>query len=266
MTPPGRCEPEERPREASVRDEPLKVGELAKRTGVSVRTLHHYEEIGLLEPTERTSAGHRLYGVEAIERLQQILSLRQLGLSLEEVGEALDRPDFEPARLLRWQLARLGERLREIAGLVERLERLASRYERGERVPVGEFLEAIERMKMVEEYYTPEQMAQLERRREEVGEDRIREVEEGWKDLAARVNEAIERGLDAESDSARELAREWRDLTRETMAGFTGGDPGLTASVTRLWKERPEIGDRWGMGPEVQAWIRRAMETLPDDE
>ncbi|MEA2488332.1 MAG: hypothetical protein QOH21_124, partial [Acidobacteriota bacterium] len=56
-----------------------KIGELAKRTGVSVRTLHHYDEIGLLTPSHRTESGHRLYGREEVIRLQQIVSLRQVG-------------------------------------------------------------------------------------------------------------------------------------------------------------------------------------------
>ena len=63
----------------------MKVGELAKRTGVSVRTLHYYDEIGLLSPSHRSEAGYRLYSAEDIARLQQIKSLRQLGFRLEEI-------------------------------------------------------------------------------------------------------------------------------------------------------------------------------------
>lgn len=65
--------------------DPLKVGELAERTGLSVRTLHHYDEIGLLSPVGRTGSGHRLYGGEELTRLAQIVSLRQLGLSLDAI-------------------------------------------------------------------------------------------------------------------------------------------------------------------------------------
>ena len=64
-----------------------KVGELASLTGLTVRTLHHYDEINLLKPCEYTDSGHRLYGEEDIIRLQQILSLRQLGFSLEEIKD-----------------------------------------------------------------------------------------------------------------------------------------------------------------------------------
>lgn len=77
-----------------------KVGELAKSTGVSVRTLHHYDHIGLLTPSDHTETGHRLYTTDDIARLQQILSLRQLGFSLEEINEFFENPDFSPIDVL----------------------------------------------------------------------------------------------------------------------------------------------------------------------
>jgi DNA-binding transcriptional MerR regulator len=64
----------------------LKVGDLAKQTAVSVRTLHYYDEIGLLSPSGRTESGYRLYATQDIVRLQQIVSLRQIGFSLEKFG------------------------------------------------------------------------------------------------------------------------------------------------------------------------------------
>ena len=76
-----------------MRPEAIRVGELAKRTGVSVRTLHYYEEIGLLAPSRRSEAGYRLYGDADVVRLQQIMSLRQLGFSLEQIRDCLHRDD-----------------------------------------------------------------------------------------------------------------------------------------------------------------------------
>ncbi len=67
----------------------IKVGELARRTGVSVRTLHYYDEIRLLSPSGHTASGHRLYTTREPRRLQQIVSLRQLGFSLEEIRVAV---------------------------------------------------------------------------------------------------------------------------------------------------------------------------------
>ena len=81
--------------------EALKVGELAKQTGLTIRTLHHYDEISLLKPSLHTAAGHRLYTAADIARLQQVLSLRQLGFSLEQVRDCLDRPGFSPLEVIR---------------------------------------------------------------------------------------------------------------------------------------------------------------------
>src|SRR3954467_7090998 len=94
-----------------MRHEALKVGELARRTGLTVRTLHHYDEIGLLKPSLHTEAGHRLYAAGDITRLQQVLSLRQLGFGLEEIRDCLDRPKFSPLEVIRLHAARLRKQI-----------------------------------------------------------------------------------------------------------------------------------------------------------
>src|SRR5438128_9914377 len=79
-----------------MRFDALKVGELARRTGLTIRTLHHYDEIGLVKPSLHTESGHRLYTAADVARLQQVLSLRQLGFALEENAGCLDRPGCSP--------------------------------------------------------------------------------------------------------------------------------------------------------------------------
>src|SRR5438045_9670423 len=89
------------------RDDAYKVGQLAKRTGMSGRTLHHYDAIGLLSPSRRTESGHRLYDRDDVARLQQIKSLRQLGFALEESRELLiTKTDLTPLRVSEMHMAR----------------------------------------------------------------------------------------------------------------------------------------------------------------
>src|SRR6516225_3766967 len=145
--------------------EALKVGELARRTGLTVRTLHHYDEIGLLKPSLHTEAGYRLYTAANVARLQQVLSLRQLGFSLEEVRDCLDRPDFSPLEVIRLHVARLREQIELQRKLCERLEALAEHFRTMAEVSADEFLFTIEVMTMFEKYYTPEQMATFEGRK-----------------------------------------------------------------------------------------------------
>ena len=76
----------------------MKVGTLARKTGLTVRTLHYYDEIGLLSPSRRSEAGYRLYGADDVARLQQIMSLRQLGFSLEDIQALLDHPRLSRCR------------------------------------------------------------------------------------------------------------------------------------------------------------------------
>ncbi len=80
------------------------VKEVSEYTGISVRTLHHYDAIGLLKPTKVTEAGYRLYDDAALRRLQSILLFRQLQFPLKEIKAILDRPDFDPAEALTQQL------------------------------------------------------------------------------------------------------------------------------------------------------------------
>ena len=91
----------------TVGEDGMKVGELARRTGLSIRALHHYDEIGLLRPRRRTPAGHRLYGLEEVRRLQQIASLKALGLSLDEIRGCLDKPEHALERVLALQVERM---------------------------------------------------------------------------------------------------------------------------------------------------------------
>ncbi len=90
-----------------MRFEGLKVGDLARRTGLTVRALHHYDDIGLLKPSLRTESGHRLYTSGDVARLQQILSLRQIGFSLDEIQGCLDQPDFAPLVAITLHIERL---------------------------------------------------------------------------------------------------------------------------------------------------------------
>src|SRR6478736_3749690 len=137
--------------------EALRVGELARRTGLTVRTLHHYDAIGLLRPSLHTAAGYRLYTAADVARLQQILSLRQLGFSLEEVRDCLDRPGFAPLEVIRLHAARLREQIELQRKLCERLEALAEHFRTAGEVSADAFLYTIEMMTMLDKYYTPEQ-------------------------------------------------------------------------------------------------------------
>jgi DNA-binding transcriptional MerR regulator len=237
---------------------PLKVGELARRTGLSVRALHHYDEIGLLSPSHRSESGYRLYTEADVMRLQQIRSLRTLGFSLAAAGEFLGRSDVTPDRVLRLHIAHLQEQIAAQQGLRSRLERVAGRWRSDEKVPTEEFLQIIEETTMFEKYYTPEQMAALKARGEALGPEHIRQVEGEWPELMAKVKAEMDQGTDPADERVQALARRWREL----IAEFTGGDPGIAKSLGRLYQEEPAVhGQDTGPMRAMGEYIGRALQT-----
>lgn len=99
-------------------DSLMTVGAIARLAGLTVRTMHHYDEIGLVPPGERSRAGYRLYGPSEIERLQEVLFYRELGFSLEKIKEMLSRPGYERGSALLRQREMLGVRLDRLMGLI----------------------------------------------------------------------------------------------------------------------------------------------------
>ena len=92
----------------------MTVNQLAKKCGVSVRTLHHYDAIGLLKPAQTTEAGYRLYDASALERLSLILLFRELGFRLKDIRGILDAPDFDRNRVLEQQIDLLERKQRHL--------------------------------------------------------------------------------------------------------------------------------------------------------
>ena len=235
-----------------MRFEALKVGELARRTGLTVRTLHHYDAIGLLRPSLHTEAGYRLYTDGDIARLQQVVSLRQLGFSLEEVRACLDRPDFSPLEVIRLHVARLREQIELQRKLCERLEALAEHFRTPGEVSADAFLYTIEVMTMIEKYYTPEQMAQFDARAKEVGQEAIDQAPQQWDDLFKAVTAEMDTGTDPADPKAQELAKRWLALV--TMC--TGGDPAIFNSLRNMYANEDNV-----MGMDTKA-IRQKMEYI----
>jgi MerR family transcriptional regulator, thiopeptide resistance regulator len=99
------------------------VGQVAERSGVTVRTLHHYDEIGLLRPSRRSASGYRLYTDADLVRLQHVVVYRRLGFALEEVAVLLDDPGADVAAHLRRQRAAVTSRLDELTELVTAIDR-----------------------------------------------------------------------------------------------------------------------------------------------
>ncbi|TMD93896.1 MAG: MerR family transcriptional regulator [Chloroflexi bacterium] len=216
---------------------PWRVGELARRTGLSVRTLHHWGDLTLLVPSHRSPAGHRLYTAADISRLQQIVALRGLGLALTEIRDVLADPRTTPAAVLKRRLERSRAHLALEEQLCRRLERATAALEAGAGdLPVDQTVLSIEVMTMIDRHYSPEQREQQARRRELLDEQRIQAAQNEWAELVDDVRTALARGTDPRSVAGQQLAERWNGLVGE----FTGGDPGIERSLRSIYQAEPQ--------------------------
>ena len=234
----------------------IRVGELAERTGLTVRALHYYEEIGLLVPSHRSAAGHRLYTADDVARLHRISLLRGLGLALEQVAAALDIE--EPAPLLALAERHLREvevRIAEAEQLRGKLVALVDQLRRGEAASVDQLLMTIEVMTMIEKYYTTEQLTALKARADALGPEGMQAAQQAWQDLFREVRAAIARGADPHEPEVQALAARWQAL----INAFTGGDAGIRGSLDTMYRQEPGLGARVGGDPELFAFMQRAL-------
>ncbi len=227
----------------------LRVGELAKRTGLTVRTLHHYDDIGLLRPSARTEAGYRLYNREDIARLHRIQALRGLGMTLADIGAALDRPDLALAPLIDQQIMAIDRLLAQQIQLRYRLSQLKARLMEGEEPELDDWLKTLELMSMYEQYFTQDELANLPFYR---ADDTLRAE---WAELAREANLLHAAGESPASEAAQEFARRWmRTLERDTDA-----NPDWLARLDAMHASEPLFQERLGVAPSVVAFLLEAI-------
>ena len=211
--------------------------EFAERAGVTVRTLHHYDRLGLLKPSRYTEAGYRLYGEADFARLQQIVMLKFIGLSLKEIKELLDRRELDLQMTLRLQRTVVEQKRLHLEKVIEAIERAEDAMSSSEKLDWETFKQIIEVINMqndmewMKKYYTEEQLAELAER----GTPEV--LERGQRDWAALIKDveaAVAEGLDPQSEKAQELVTRWSNL----IEAFTGGNPAIRESLTRLYADQ----------------------------
>lgn len=193
------------------------VSEVAGTAGVTVRTLHHYDDIGLLVPSARSQAGYRLYSYEDLQRLQQILAYRRLGMGLDEIGAVLDDPDADPVDHLRRQHALLSQRRDELTRVIEALEKTMQARKLGIELSPEELFEVFgeddpgrDADEVVERWGDSDAFRESRRRASQYGKADWERMKAEADDHNRRLVVAFRAGHAAGSPEAMELAEEHR--------------------------------------------------------
>ncbi|HEY1239069.1 MAG TPA: MerR family transcriptional regulator [Bryobacteraceae bacterium] len=212
------------------------MAEFAELAGVTVRALHHYDRLGLLRP-KRTRTGYRKYTARDVERLEQVVALKFLGIPLKQIGAMLGRNGHDLPAALRRQRVALEEKRRLLDRAIEAIQRAETVIQAGQKPDTTLLTKIIEEIEMqdnvdwMKKYSSDETWDKLTRRQwtPELQERATRDWTELFRDVEAALEE------DPAGPRAQALADRWMKL----VEGFTGGDPDITRSVSNLYNDRP---------------------------
>ena len=225
----------------------LKVGELARRSGLTVRTLHHYHSIGLLKPSGRSDAGYRLYNRDDVARLHQVQALRRFGMALADIGQFLAKPGASLPDLIARQIDSLDRQIAEAAKLREQLTALRGQLLAGEEPELATWLTTLEQMTVYDKYFTKEELAQLP-----IYSDPA--APEEWAKLIEAVGQKMAAGVPPSDPTVQELAEKWM----ATFSRQSGHSVEMMHRLDNMWSREEEYRKQSGVTLEMRNYIAAA--------
>ncbi|RAO77684.1 MerR family transcriptional regulator [Dyella jiangningensis] len=226
----------------------LTVGELAKRSGLTVRTLHHYDAIGLLVPSLRSAAGYRLYDRANIERLHRIQALRQLGLPLADIGTALSGPQAPLAEVIDRQIAQLDHEIANASRLRSQLGRLRAQLDTGQAPDLADWLETLQTMSLYEKYFSPEELKTLPLHTDP-------DVLPQWSALVTAVQSAMDRGATVDDADVHLLALRWMAM----LERGTGNNPAFLLRLHAINEQEPQMRELSRISKALERFVEQAV-------
>lgn len=227
----------------------LKIGELAARSGLTVRALHHYDSIGLLTPSARADSGYRLYNRDDVERLHKIQALRKFGMSLADIATFLASPDAQFADIVAQQIAALDQQIKQASTLRDQLSLLQRQMPSEEAPALEDWLGALEHMKLYEQYFTPEELRRLPFWQQSARRNAK------WRGMVSELQSLMERGVATDSEEASALSQRWM----ETLEHDTATNPAFAHRMTQLLQQERTEGRRSPITEAMQHYIGAAF-------
>lgn len=225
----------------------LKIGELAKRSGVTVRALHHYDSIGLLTPSARSDAGYRLYNRNDIARLHKVQALRRFGVALADIGTFLESPASHLPAIVDQQIAALTRQIEQAAALRGQLTQLQRQLASGEEPELASWLTTLELMNMYDNYFTKEELERLPLSSAKVAVE--------WGPLVAQMRALQDADVPATDPDVQKLAEQWMVMLERD----TNGNADFVNRINAMQDREPGMVAHNGITPELQAYVASAF-------
>lgn len=219
------------------------VKQVAEAAGVSVKTLHHYDAMGLLNPSLTGENGYRYYGKSELLRLQQILFYKELGLPLGEIGAILDDPEFDTLDALRAHRAQLEQKIGHFHDLIQTIDRTIENLEKDEDMEDKDFYAGIspetqERwQREAVEFWGEDAVARANAKARSFGPDKIAQIKREMEEIRTDFARLFDEGARADSDEVQELTARHSAWVSHSWTPDAESFKGLG----RLYAENPEF-------------------------
>lgn len=234
----------------------LKIGQLSHQVCLSVRTLHHYDEIGLLSPSVRTPAGHRLYNKKDIALLLRIQALKQLGFSLQKISQIINDNSQPLPEVIEQQIAHIEGEITQAIQLKEKLIRLQSSLLKGEEPDTSKWLDTLALMNVYEKYLTANEIEELNSYAAIVKD----ELENHWPEMVKKLHFMMNQKVSSNDGSAKEFVIQWTEM----LERLVGHDPQLLLKVHAMSNES-EIQIQRGITPAMIEFLGQVMREVHRD-
>ena len=255
----------------------LRIGQIARRSGVSAKALRLYEQRGLLKPCTHSEAGYRLYGPEALRSLMQIIVLKRSGFTLAEIADLRSAAGSVVAALLSERIAALQRTLAEQEMALSTLRQIAERVGSASTLDLDQLLESItmtsnsdmhlsntqrkgifERAEKFSVLHTPDEQKafrkRVEQRMEDLGPAAIEVAQRSWRELSAHIRAAMGAGVPATSTEVAELARRWH----AQVSSLRDKDPNFLTKLRELYVQHPQLMEEQSMSPAMMDYMEVA--------
>ncbi|QSQ22902.1 MerR family transcriptional regulator [Pyxidicoccus parkwayensis] len=226
----------------------MRIGELAKHAGLTVRTLHHYDAIGLLKPSDRTEGGYRIYGQADIARLHSIQAMRQLGLSLEDIGRLLDGGGATLPVIVEQQLRAVERQIEQATRLRTRLTLILSNLSAGQVPETRDWLASLRLMNTFDKYFSTDELKIIFGNWKRISDDMAA--------LMAEVRGVMRAGVPPESLEVQPMAHRWMNL----MGIWMEGDFDLIRRWGEIYTQDPSARGPKGPDMNMVGYIDRAIQ------
>lgn len=234
-----------------------KVGEVAELTGLTIRTLRYYDQICLFSPSQYTESGHRLYTKADLVRLQPILSLKQMGMSLEEIQLLLSNPEEHTvAEILQTQISRVKKEIEVQQKLVAELENALSAAHSNRTMSIPELTKLMEALKMnKEKYFSKQQLDTMESNYENADKQFLKQAEQEFEALITEIRLEKEKGVSPSDEKVQHLAKKWNDIVN----AFSENDMTFRKQAEHFHAENPGNALQYEIDGELYQFINKAL-------